>query len=175
MKGEKLIEAINRGVDPIIKYFAWVASVVLGMMVLLLTTHILGRFLFAKPLLGTAEIAELMLCTVVWLVVVYAEIARGHIRVTLVVERFPRRMQSIVGRTVYFLSGAFFIAMGWQSALMAQTYLFPEVRASYLLSIPTFPFIIIIVIGSLLLGVKLLMKCFHPLITEKVGKGGLNN
>lgn len=170
MKGEKLIGTVTRGVHATIKPFTWIAAVVLCMMVLLLTAHIVGRSLFSKPLLGTAEIVGLMLCTVVWLVVVYAQVAGGHIRIVLVVERLPRRVQAILGSIVYFINGVFFVIMGWQSAVLVEAYLFPRIRLTNVHLIPLFPFIIVIVIGSLLLGVEMLMKCFHPLPSEEERK-----
>lgn len=70
------------------------AFMIVGLMVLI-TTDVVGRFLFASPLFGVPEITKLSIVCIAWLQMAYTLRCRQHLRSTLVLGLLPvipRRM-----------------------------------------------------------------------------------
>jgi len=167
MKHGKLLETIADGVHAFVRVLTWIASGALGIMILFVVSNILSRFLFKKPLPGTIEIIELTAVVIVFFSVAYTESKRAHIYVEILVSRLSRRRQAILASTMCFIATAFFAAMGWRGGVLALSYLFPNIRETYVLSIPIAPFMFVIAFGSLVLALETLIHVFHPLPEEE--------
>ena len=136
-------------------------ALVLPMMVLIIADVIL-RFAFSLPITGTAEIASLMLVCMV-LGVSWCAIEGRHIRVSLVLDRFPLRAQAIVD-SITLLAGLFIcIIITWRGYLSSIWVLKNQEIASELLPLPVFPFHWIFVLGWVALCLVMI-----PLLIQKV-------
>ena len=167
---KKLIGAAVRGIHAITIVVTRIAGIGLGIMMLLIVSNILARFLFKKPLLGTIELVELLTLISAFFTVAYTEVRRGHVKVDLVVSRLPRRAQAVLASIVYFIGAAFFVRLAWQGGEQMWSDLFP-IRVTNILYIPFAPFMFVIAFGSMLLGLEMLIHVFQPLPTEEE-KGG---
>ena len=87
-------------------------------MVLLAVTNILMRT-FWKAIMGTYDYIEFIGAILVSFAVAWCALQRGNIQVDLVVERFPRRVQGIIGIITGILSLGFFILVTWQTIIFA--------------------------------------------------------
>ena len=174
MQLDKLVVTIRKPVHALIRVLTWIASGALAIMMLLVVSNVLTRFLFNKPLLGTIELVEMVVVIVVFFAVAYTEVRRGHVSVELVFLRLPRRTQAILLSIVYFFSAAYFLTMGSRSVGLAWSELFPKIRGTDVLAIPFAPFMFVIALGSLVLGLEMLMNCLHPPLPEADKKGEVN-
>jgi len=68
---------------------------------------------------------------------------------------------------------ALFLTSGWQAATLMWANLCPTVLATAILSIPYAPFLFVIALGCLAIGVVMLIHAFHPLPTEENEKEGV--
>jgi TRAP-type C4-dicarboxylate transport system permease small subunit len=171
MKLRKLTDTITNGLDALIKSLSWVAYGVLSLMVLLVVTNVVGRFLLHKPLLGTVELVELMMVIIAFLAIPYTAVKQGHVRVNLIISRLSRRTQTILGSIVFFLSAAIFGVITYQGSLLAIAYTHKLGEGTPVFLIPFAPFRFVLVLGCLLICLKLLTDVFHPL-REEEPKGG---
>jgi len=167
MKNDKVFQAIANGVHALVRVLAWVAGGALGVMILFVVGNILSRFFFKKPLPGTLEVIELVTVVIVFFSVAYTEAKRGHIYVEMLVSRLSRRTQAILASMMYLLAAVFFAAMGWRGGVQAWSYLFPNVRETYVLSIPIAPFLFVVAFGSLVLALETMIHVFNPLPDEQ--------
>lgn len=167
MKMDKMVNNIIKGIHATVRAFTWIGACAAAVMVIVIVINVIGRFLFKQPLQGTIELVELMTVVVVFSVLAYTELRRGHVHVELVVSRFPRRAKAIVASIMCFAGAAFFIAMSWKAGELMWSNLFPLIRATDTLAIPFAPFVFVIAIGSLLLGLEMLINAFHPLSPEE--------
>ena len=84
-------------------------SIVILAIVLLVVADVSGRYLFNSPIKGSLELSGVMLAIVAFLCFSYALIQRTHIRMTLLLDRLPVRLQLIaeivagVAGIVFFL------------------------------------------------------------------------
>ena len=142
--------------------FTWLAAATLCLMVVVIVINVVGRYLFKLPLQGTVEIVELALVVTVVFAFTYAEVKNGHVTMDEVIARFPRRARAILMRIMYFAAAAFFLIMGWRTAVLSISHAIPLIRVTDVLKIPIAPLIFIVAIGAVMFGLVLLMKGFSP-------------
>ncbi|CAN5604550.1 hypothetical protein BH10ACT7_BH10ACT7_14730 [soil metagenome] len=87
-----------------------IASLSILALAVLLTVEVISRSLFHTSIRGLYEIAELLVVVVVFLGIAQAEVARNHVRVTIVTDRLPQRLASAVRGVALILAGGF---LGW--------------------------------------------------------------
>lgn len=124
-----------------------VASILLGIMTVLIIVQVLFRFVLKMPLGATEELARF---SMIWLVMLGSTVIlrdKGHIAVTLFVELFPSSLQKVSRIVNYFFILAVCITLtvyGVELALgaMSQMAAASKIPMGYIiLSIPTFGFI----------------------------------
>lgn len=147
--------------------FTWIAAAAAAVTVILIVVNVIGRFLFKHPLHGTIEIVELMTVVLVYSVLPYTELHKRHVHVELVVSKFRRNVRVVLAVIMCLIGTAFFLIMSWQAFDLAWANLFPIVQLTDTLSIPFAPFVCVIGIGSLLLGLEMLINALHPLSPDE--------
>ncbi|MFC1985283.1 TRAP transporter small permease subunit [Chloroflexota bacterium] len=75
------------------KILAGVSAVFLILLTLLVVVDVSLRYLFAKPIPGALESTELLMPWVCLLGLAYTLARGGHVRVTLILDRLPLRLQ----------------------------------------------------------------------------------
>lgn len=165
MRFDKISGAFTKGIE----YIIWAPMVVATVILVLINYNILGRYIFKAPLLGTQEITELAIVIVVFLVVAYTEVRRAHVRVTVLVERFPRGVQIVIFSIMELISAVFVALLCWQAGVLMMTRLSPVIRHTDFLSIPIWPFMLVMALGWLLLSMQLLIHLYHDLSSLKAG------
>lgn len=147
MVAEKTVRILERVADPLSRAMDGVGRVILALMVLLITSDVVLRYVFNRPIKGSYELIELMLVMIVFLGLAYTQMKREHIAVTLITEKLSPRAAAILESAAYLLCLAIFIVITWQSVVRAEV-LRADGTASDLLSIPIYPFMWIVVFGS---------------------------
>lgn len=74
-----------------------------------------GRYFFRSPIQGVFEINEVLLVACVFLGMGLTQIKRGHIRVTLVLERVPLRVLLILDMIGWVICFVFLSILGWET------------------------------------------------------------
>lgn len=120
-------------------------------MMLLTSTDVLSRAVFAQPIAGSIELSEYMLAVLVLLGLGYTEQEKGNVKVGFVLEKFPPRLQAAVDVLTTLLSLFVVFLLIWQGWAAA----FKETTVSYMLRIPQAPFRFLICVGGFLLWVEL--------------------
>jgi len=108
---EKAVALVSKNLDRI-------AQIGVMAMVLLAVTNILMRT-FWKAIMGTYDYIEFIGAILVSFAVAYCALQKGNIQVDLVVARFPRRVQGIIGSITGVVSLGFFVIVVWQSLIFA--------------------------------------------------------
>lgn len=174
MRFDNLMRGVSKVLDVIIDGLAWIGAGALAMMVLIVVSNVVGRYLFRKPVLGAVEMVGLLTVVVVFCVLAFTESKRAHIVVDIVLSRLHGRTKAILVSVMCLLGAVFFIIMGWQGWDLMWSNLFPNIRTTGVLSIPFAPFMFIMAFGFLLFGLELLINSIGIVTSEAKESGGLN-
>jgi TRAP-type transport system small permease protein len=136
-------------------------------MMLLTAADVVMRYFFRKPILGTFEITEFLMAVIVSFTIAYAAATDGLIKVTLITERLPARVQSILNSITGLPGIALFIFLTWRSfTFIGMQY--HEHIYSAILAVPKFPFAAVVTIGLVFLTLVLIVDWFNNI--TKAGK-----
>lgn len=135
------------------QYMGYVATGILGLMMLLTVVDVALRYFLNAPITGTAEISKLMMIIIVFPALAWCALKRKHIRVTLIVSRFSPRVQTIFS-TIFLLA-----ALGTYGIITWQSFLESMVvnRQTSFLQLPFTPFYWVMSVGFALFCLAILV------------------
>jgi TRAP-type transport system small permease protein len=160
---EKVSAKARTGIESFSKIMAVIASIALGAMMLLTLGDVVGRYFFNTPIRGTWELVGLMLVFAGTWGLAYCQVKKAHIRVDVLLNIFPRKVREIIN-VISYLGGAIgFGLIAWRVALMARNY-FVNDYVTDTLSLPLFPFMSGMTIGTGLIALVLLIDAVRSLV-----------
>ncbi len=149
------LDIFKKAIQRLNYFVCSVSMFVLIPMMFLTTTDVIGRALFSRPIPGAVELSRYMLVVVILLGLAYTQQVRGHPRVTLVVSRFPEKVQLVIEIFVGIL-GMFIVAIFiWQGWVIAHGR--AATIVSDVLRISQYPFRLLVSVGGTLLFLELLV------------------
>ena len=160
----KIFLIFEGGVHSATRGVRYISIVTLFLMMLLITTDVIGRYLFSMPVKGAMEIDEMMMTIIVFLSLAYCTVMKRHIIVEVVLYRLPVSVQIILS-SVSSLAGAVIIAIiARQTFLNGWDELFsPTGTITMMLRIPAAPFLFVAFIGFVLMFLELLIEAIHSI------------
>lgn len=132
----KVIYSLNR-------WLGYLASVMMGLMMLLTVADVSGRYFLNSPITGTTEISRLMMVIIVFPALGWAALSRVHVKVDLVLSRFPPRVQAIISIITLLIALGTYGAITWRSFLESTVVN----RQTSLLQLPFTPFYWVMSVG----------------------------
>lgn len=93
--------------------FDKMAGIFLVASVALIVGNILLRAVFHRPFLGTYEIVSVFSAAMIGLSLANCAVKKGHISVSILVDKFPARLQTLVDAITSFLSLGFWGMASW--------------------------------------------------------------
>lgn len=160
----KLTSQVEGGLGSVSRVMAMVAAYALSLMMLLTVADVIGRYFFNRPIKGTYELVGLTLvCAATW-GLAYCQIQRGHIRVMLLVEHFPPRVQTVLNSLAYLLGLGGLSVICWRTLLLTKTYIsLAGAGVTVNLHVPFWPFMLMLAIGAGMFSVIFLIDLLHSL------------
>lgn len=147
LRSAGLFERIVKGIADVLGN---IGVVLLGVLMLLGAADVIGRYLFNKPIIGTMEIGEILLASMVVLGWSSTQFAKEHVSVEFFVSRVPRRARLRLNFATTFLSLVLFGLITWQSVVAAKVY-HEAGRLVYTINLPLAPFQLVVSLGALIL------------------------
>ena len=147
---------ILKVVENSLKTIHFVGMVFVLLMMLLTTLHAIGRYILGLPVPGLVELSSYMLVTMIFLTAPYTALVKGHITISVIVDRFSLRTQVIIDAIVYMLCLALCIIAAWQTFVRG-LFIMEEKQVSTILSIPNAPFILLVGAGWSLFSLAILV------------------
>jgi TRAP-type transport system small permease protein len=151
---DRVVAWVERFVFPPIKIVHKFGYWVLFLLMFLTVGDIIGRYLSGtipgfSPIPGTFELTEFALVVVVFSAIGYTQVRGEHISINVLTSHFPQRVQAILNSIMYLLCIVGFALIAWQSVVYAGR-LIEGRNVSGVLSIPMYPFLIVVAIGSVI-------------------------
>lgn len=153
---------------PIIKLLNGIAMGTVAAMMFLTATDVILRYVFNRPIGGAYELIEYMMAILIPFGLAYCALQGGHVSVDLLVSRFPKKIQSIIGTITTLFCLGLFLLITWQNVIYIKEH-FESNLTSAVLLIPVYPFVAAVAIGSAALCLVLVLD-FLNYLSEAVEK-----
>lgn len=155
---------LKSGLYMISKAMAAVAAFVLAIMMFLTVMDVIGRYFLSRPVPGAWEtIGLLLICAGTW-GLGYCQEEKSHIKVTIILEKFPLKVQFCVRGLAYLIGAVGFSLICWRTFLLGVKYFVEKGHVTDILEIPYYPFVLMLSISCGLLALTLIKDLFITLI-----------
>ena len=166
-----LAKKTGRSLESLLTYACRVLNImgitVLMAMTLMTVMDVVGR-LFKRPIVGSTEITEFMMVTVVFLCIGWCAIKGRMVTVDLIIMRLSAKTQAILNVITLIVGLGVVVLITWRSFL--ETMDVQEANVStIILHIPSYPFMWILSFGFAVLCLVMIMQIVQNLV-KVVGK-----
>jgi TRAP-type transport system small permease protein len=167
-----VVSLIERAIHFLSRGIRYISMAALFLMMCLITSDVIGRYVLNKPIKGAMEIDELMMVIVTFLALAYCTMNRSHIIVEVILFRLSKSTQAILNSISSF-GGVIIIALiFWQTAVHGWGELLsPSGKITMLLSIPIAPFLLLAAAGYFVMTLELIISFIHYVAEVKTGQG----
>lgn len=132
------------------------AGICIFLVMLLVVTNVISRGVFNNPILGTYELVGFLTAMAISFALAHCAWQDGHIALSFVMDRFPRRIQSLTAVLIQAVSIVFWSTTAWYLIRFAQAMKIKGL-VSPSAEIPVYPFIYLVALG--LAGLCLVLLC----------------
>ena len=155
-----MLKTIVRRLGSLNVMLAYVGGYVLFGMMILTVCDVTGRYVFNLPITGAYEISEAMMVTVVFFFIGYAQAAKAHVAVDLVVNVLPGKLKTVMEIITQLLSFLMMLLIAGMSVVRWHELL--EIgEHTPILGIPVSPFFLILATGCSVFCVELGKRIFR--------------
>jgi TRAP-type C4-dicarboxylate transport system permease small subunit len=137
-------------------YVSYLGMILLIPMMLLTSADVVGRGVWSRPIYGTVELSSYMLAIFILLGVAYTHQVKGHVRVSMLLSRIPRRAGLALDVITILLSLFIIALLAWQGWVVGME----ERAVSDMLRVPQRPFKLLVSVAGFLLWLELLIDLF---------------
>jgi len=131
------------------------SAFIVGAMMLLTVSDVIGRFIFDHPIIGTTEITEYMLLCIGFLGLAWGAVNQEHIKVDLIIAHLSTKARTIVTSITLILGIGIYSFIVWRS-FIESIKVYKLGSNSSLLQIPDYPFYIILIIGCVVFCIAMI-------------------
>lgn len=139
------------------------AQLALVMVMVVIVSNILMRAWW-KPLPGSYELVEVLGAVILSMGAAYCAIARGHVTVSLFVDKLSKKKQAIVDIVTSLISFVFISAIGWGLLKYAKMTYNRGLETSTL-SIPLYPVYFLVAAGLIMLALTAMLEFIKSIST----------
>lgn len=155
-------QSTERILKRIVTWAGMASTTLLGLMMMLTVVDVILRYIFDRPIMGSMELTEYLMVCVGTLGLAWCALQGAHIKVELIVSRFPPRLQKVMDSFNYILLIAVSGLIASQTFVRAGTVRELGV-ASAMLDVPQYPFVLVSSFSYLLLFLTSIMLIIHAI------------
>ena len=136
--------------------FVIVAVVAIVALLAITVADVLGRMIFARPIVGATEICEILMA-VMLTAIGGSLLAKKVVQVDVLMDAIPKKASIIVDTIVISISAVYCFAVGWATFLNSR-YELNTKRVYTFLNIPRWPFLLLLALSFVIAGLATI--CF---------------
>jgi len=148
---------IEKMIQSVAGFLSAIAGTALAAMMFLMAADVVCRYLINSPIPGALELVEYMMAITVPLSIAYCTATRSHVSVEMIVERFPKAVQTGISIAVTILMLIFITIVSWQSLLNVFDSYQSKITSA-VLHIPAYPFAVPVAFGMFCYAVFMLLR-----------------
>jgi len=144
-----LARVLKRVIEPVGRGSAFVAAATLCVVVLLIVVDVTGRYVLRMPVRGSVELVEVMMIIIIFGGMAATALAKGHVRVDVLIGRFPPTAQLVITACANLLTVGIVAIISWRN-FAEGLYLESSHYVTLMLQLPLWTFAIV---SSFFIGV----------------------
>lgn len=160
---KKFILASGRFFDNAVKYFCYLAAVILVLVAILISLDVILRYTMNKPIMWVFEGTEYALLFITFLATTYALQKEEHVRLDLVLNAMGKKLRTSVNAAMSIVMAIVCLVITWSSAKYTIYLIQNDVTIIKYYTIPQFTIYFIIPLGFLLLFIQSLRRAYQYL------------
>lgn len=133
------MKKIDNIIRRLTKGFAWINVITLLGIVFVIVLDVFLRFLSGQTLRGAYEMVQYLLMIAVFSSFAFCQTERGHVHVTMLVSKFPRKLRFIIYALTEIVSAAAAFLVAYAAIKQGNVYLASNMTSGVLL-LPLAPF-----------------------------------
>ena len=149
---QKEMAAVAR-ISNILNYISMAAVFLVAVIIFM---DIVLRLGFRVSILGTYEITEMGMVVVIFGALAHTQVLKGHVRVTMLVEKLPRGVQQAIEGLLLSATAAVCACVAYSGFVQATGY-FSKGATTAVLKMPCYPFAYVMAAGLALFTAVLLL------------------
>jgi TRAP-type C4-dicarboxylate transport system permease small subunit len=164
----KVSRSIENAINSASRVVNFLGLAALVAMMLLTVADVFLRYVFKLPISDSVAFTEYLMVCVGFLTLAWCAVRGGHVTVDIVVPRFSPRTQAIFDSVTYAFGISVSVVIVWRSFVEALSARALD-KASVLLSVPVYPFYLVLSFGSAMLALVMLSQFARHLYRALAG------
>lgn len=158
MRNNRVLKSVEAGIHRASKLGLYASASFMMMLLVSVVVDVVTR-LARLPVKGTYDLGEILMVCITYTAIACTQQEKGHIRVDILLGRLPKRIIQILDTITISACAIVSLLIAYTMAGRVLSIISGTGPApvSLLLSIPIWPFLLIISIGSLLLGLEFII------------------
>lgn len=138
--------------------FILLAGIAIVLIMVSITCEVIMRYFFTRPTIWALEVSTYLLVGPVFLAAAYTLLVDGHVNVTIIRSRLPKRVQAITNITTSVMSLAFVVVLTWNIFMLFLQAYQEQWYSCGFLAAPLSPSYLAMALGCALLCLAILLK-----------------
>lgn len=155
---KKIWKMLSLSIEALCRCGATLAEICLFLLLALVFNEVIARYVLNKPTLYSVELSEYLLIFIAFMAAGWVLQKNGHVRMHSVVNLMPRRMKTVVELLTSIIVLLFCSILVWKGMGASVMAFKGDYHSSSLLNVPLWIPYAIIPLGSLLLGLQVVVK-----------------
>jgi TRAP-type C4-dicarboxylate transport system permease small subunit len=146
------IQTEVKGYNPVVMWICRVmtgiATVVLGLILVLAAADISGRIFFLHPIEGVVELIGMLMVIIGFLGLGYCQLVKGNVMIDIITSRFSQRGQAVFNIFSYTICIVICGLITWQGGIRAWLYIFKKTgQYTVIMQIIYWPFMLLMAVS----------------------------
>lgn len=169
MKNRNLLLSIDAAVTRVTKWLTLVAAVCAGFMMVIAVVDVIGAKFFKWAIPSAGGFIEELMVLIVFLSIAYVEQERGHIRITILEERFTSAGKNVFRLVGYVIAIIVIGFLAWRAFLLEEYTIAIMLLKQGTIRIPLWPSASAVFLGWACLTITYILRFGKAIIAESKG------
>jgi TRAP-type C4-dicarboxylate transport system permease small subunit len=165
-----LLKKLNNIYDKILDILAFIASIFIIFVMVMVSVDVVLRYFFNAPILGVLEISEYMMLYIPMLGAAWLLRIHGHVNIDIVIGFLNAKNQSILNSITYTICAVTCAVITYWGGVTTWDQYQRGILDIKVIEIPKFTFLISIPIGFFLLSIEFVRSAYGFLKKSREGK-----
>ncbi len=156
----KLLAKVTAIFDRTIGLLAFVAGVLIILMMLAVGSEVVTRYFLNRAIVGVVDVSEILILYITFLAAAWLLRGEGHVKMDLVLKRLKPKAQTSLTIVTSIIAAIICFILFWYGARVTWDNFQRGIEEVGIMEVPTFAIVVIIPVGGFLLFIQFLRRAY---------------